>query len=239
MPPFLAVIIPAHNEESRLPTTLARVISFLRNQSYPSEVVVVENGSRDRTWSIAQEFQERYPEVRAVQEGSSGKGLAVMRGMRETEADFRFICDADLSMPIEEVGRFLPPRLNAFDIAIGSRELPGSARYGEPIHRHLIGRVFNLMVRILAVPGIQDTQAGFKCFRAEVADDLFQLDLLKGWAFDVEVLFAARSRGYRIVEVPIPWYYFPGSRVSIIRDSWVMFADLFRIRYNAFRGKYR
>lgn len=239
MPPTLAVIIPAHNEEGRLPTTLARVMSFLQRQTYDSEVIVVENGSSDGTWQIAQEFMARFPALRAVREEEAGKGLAIRRGMLETKAEFRFICDADLSMPIEEVGRFLPPGLEEFDIAIGSREVPGAARYGEPIHRHLIGRVFNWLVRLLAVPGIQDTQAGFKCFRAHAAEDLFRLDLLKGWTFDVEVLFAARQRGYRIVEVPIPWYYYPGSRVSIVRDSWVMFSDLFRIRYNAIRGKYR
>lgn len=239
MPPFLAVIIPAHNEEARLPTTLARVMSFLDNQDYDFEVLVVENGSRDNTWQIAQEFEQRYQEVHALHEESAGKGLAVRAGMLATQADYRFICDADLSMPIEEVGRFLPPLLNNYDIAIGSREAPGAARYGEPIHRHLVGRVFNWLVRVLAVPGIQDTQAGFKCFRGEAADDLFALDLLEGWTFDVEVLYAARARGYRIIEVPIPWYYYPGSRLSVLRDSWSMFSDLFRIRYNALRGKYR
>ena len=238
VPPLLSIIIPAHNEEHRLPGSLNKVLSFLQYQPYQAEVLVVENGSQDRTAEIALRFTERYPNLYLLREPKPGKGLAVRRGMLEAKGEYRFICDADLSMPIDEVNRFIPPQLHDFDIAIASREIPGSARYGEPLYRHWIGRGFNLLVRTLTVPQIQDTQCGFKCFRALVAEDLFNTQILDGWAFDVEVLFIALKRGYEITEIPIPWYYIPGSRVHFLRDSLAMFSDLFRIRGNWRRGLY-
>ncbi|TET84016.1 MAG: glycosyltransferase family 2 protein [Anaerolineales bacterium] len=238
VPPLLSIIIPAHNEEHRLPGSLNKVLSFLQYQPYQAEVLVVENGSQDRTAEIALRFTERYPNLYLLREPKPGKGLAVRRGMLEAKGEYRFICDADLSMPIDEVNRFIPPQLHDFDIAIASREIPGSARYGEPLYRHWIGRGFNLLVRTLTVPQIQDTQCGFKCFRALVAEDLFNTQILDGWTFDVEVLFIALKRGYEITEIPIPWYYIPGSRVHFLRDSLAMFSDLFRIRGNWRRGLY-
>jgi len=238
VPPLLSIIIPAHNEEHRLPGSLNKVLSFLQYQPYQAEVLVVENGSQDRTAEIALRFTERYPNLYLLREPKPGKGLAVRRGMLEAKGEYRFICDADLSMPIDEINRFIPPQLHDFDIAIASREIPGSARYGEPLYRHWIGRGFNLLVRTLTVPQIQDTQCGFKCFRALVAEDLFNTQILDGWTFDVEVLFIALKRGYEITEIPIPWYYIPGSRVNFLRDSLAMFSDLFRIRGNWRRGLY-
>lgn len=234
--PFLSLIIPAYNEEQRLPGTLEKVQAFLGEQSYDAEVLVVENGSSDRTAAVAERFT---PGVRLLRESRRGKGLAVRRGMLEATGEYRFICDADLSMPIEEVSQFLPPRLEGYDIAIASREIPGAVRYNEPAYRHWIGRVFNLLVRTLAVPGIQDTQCGFKCFTAGAAQSLFPLQRIDGWTFDVEVLFIALKFGYRVTEVPIHWHHFRGSRVRLFRDSWLMFTDLFRIRQNWRGGLYR
>jgi glycosyltransferase involved in cell wall biosynthesis len=236
--PFLSLIIPAHNEEHRLPQTLEKVWSFLQDQSYPSELLVVENGSQDRTAEVAQAFAAQAGSVRVLREQQRGKGLAVRAGMLAAAGEYRFICDADLSMPIDEVNRFLPPALTDFDIAIGSREVEGAVRYGEPTYRHWIGRGFNTLVRLLAVPGFQDTQCGFKCFSGASADRLFGLQRLDGWTFDVEVLYLALKLGFRIREIPIPWYYIPGSRVRLLRDSWLMFTDLFRIRSNWRRGLY-
>ncbi len=232
MPPLLSIIVPAYNEEHRLPDSLASIMAFLRQQPYDSEVLIVDNGSQDRTAEIVKEFSAKHSNLHLHQEGRAGKGLAVRRGMLEAAGDFRFICDADLSMPIEEVNKFIPPALEEFDIAIASREVPGAVRYNEPILRHWIGRVFNFFVRALAVPGFKDTQCGFKCFRSNVAEDLFRVQKLDGWTFDVEVLFIALRRGYRIVEVPIHWYHISASRVQVIRDSINMFIDLFRIRNN-------
>ena len=235
---FLSLIIPAHNEAQRLPNTLDRVLAFLRTQPYEAEVLVVENGSSDATYEIAQAYAARHGNLRVLQETERGKGLAVRRGMLAARGAYRFMADADLSMPIEELPRFLPPRLTDFDIAIASREAPGAVRYGEPAYRHLVGRIFNGMVRLLALPGLQDTQCGFKCFRGEVAEDVFRYQTLTGMSFDVEVLFIARRRGYRIVEVPIPWYFDPDSRVRLVQDSLRMAWDLLTIRWNAWRGRY-
>jgi glycosyltransferase involved in cell wall biosynthesis len=236
--PFLSIVIPAHNEESRLPSTLQAVFDFLGRESYSAEVIVVDNASHDRTAEIARAQAALHPNLRVESQPVIGKGAAVRAGILAAHGDFRFICDADLSMPIEEVRRFLPPALDGFDVAIGSRELPGSARHGEPAYRHWIGRAFNTLVRWMAIPGFQDTQCGFKCFRGEVAEDLFRKQRLDGWTFDVEVLFLALHRGYQVVEVPISWYYVPGSRVRVIADSFAMFFDLIRIRRNWNRGLY-
>ena len=238
MPPPLSIILPAHNEQDRLPDSLTRILAFLAAQSLEAEIVVVENGSTDRTAEVAETFARRHANLRVLREARRGKGLAVRRGILAATGDYRFICDVDLSMPIEEVTRFLPPALPDTPIAIASREAPGAVRYDEPTHRHWVGRGFNLLVRLLAVQGLHDTQCGFKCFRADAAEELFRLQVLNGWTFDVEVLFLARRRGYRVVEIPIPWYYVPGSRVRLLRDSVAMLTDLLRIRWYAARGRY-
>lgn len=236
--PLLSIIIPAHNEEHRLPQALEKIKNFLSRQAYTAEVVVVENGSQDQTLEIARQHAQSMPSLQVLHEDQRGKGLAVRTGMLAAKGNYRFICDVDLSMPIEEVNRFIPPALADFDIAIASREAPGAVRYDEPAYRHFTGRVFNFIVRVMALPGLQDTQCGFKCFRAEVAEKVFPLQTMAGWAFDVEVLFIARRKGYRIVDIPIPWYFNADSRVRLIRDSFRMFFDLLTIRLNAIRGKY-
>ncbi len=236
-PIFLSIIIPAHNEESCLPQTLEQVFSFLQTKSYTAEVLVVENGSSDSTYELATKLIEKYPTLHVLRNKKAGKGAAVQRGMLEAKGEYRIFCDADLSMPIEEVRRFIPPLLNE-DIVIASREVEGAVRYNEPHHRHLIGRIFNFLIRLLALPEIHDTQCGFKGFRAEVAEDLFQQQSIEGWAFDVETLYVAKMRGYKIVELPIPWYYNDESKVNVLRDSFRMFLDLFKIRRNARQGLY-
>lgn len=236
--PFLSIVIPAYNEERRLPKTLEQVMAFITSQNYPAEVLVVENGSTDHTLAVGQSFAERYPQIRLIHNPERGKGLAVKRGMLEAHGDFRFMCDADLSMPIQEVKRFLPPQLDEYDIAIASREAPGAVRYNEPYYRHFIGRGYNLLIRWLALPGLHDTQCGFKCFRGEVAEDLFIRQTFSGWSFDVEVLFIGRVRGYKIVELPIPWYYNAESKIKVLGDSFNMGRDLIKMRLNALRGVY-
>jgi dolichyl-phosphate beta-glucosyltransferase len=236
--PFLSIVIPAHNEEHRLPASLEQIHNFLSTQSYQAEIVVVENGSSDRTYEIARSYETSIPYLRVLHEEARGKGLAVRRGMLEATGEYRFISDADLSMPIEEVNRFLPPQLPYLDVAISTREGPGAVRYNEPEYRHLIGRAFNTFVRVMALPGLQDTQCGFKCFRSEVAEEVFSYQTLGGMSFDVEVLFIARLRGYQIIEVPIHWYHNCDSRVRLLHDSLRMGLDLLTIRRNAARGLY-
>ncbi len=236
--PFLSIVIPAYNEEVRLPESLRSITTWAEKQAYQVEVVIVDNNSGDRTGAIAQEFAEQFPFVRGLFEGEQGKGAAVRTGMLAAQGRYRFICDADLSMPIDEVERFLPPQLDGYDIAIASREIAGAVRYDEPPYRHLMGRVFNTIVRLFAVPGLQDTQCGFKMFRDEVAEQLFPLQTMNGWSFDVEVLYAARRFGYRIVEVPIHWTYKSNTRIHPLRDSIDMFVEVFKIRRNGLRGMY-
>jgi len=235
---FLSIIIPAYNEEERLPETLELVLSFCNAKDYSSEILVVENGSTDRTLQIAQEFAEKYSNLSVYHESDRGKGRAVQRGMLEARGGYRFMCDADLSMPIKELNHFLPPELEHFDIAIASREVPGAVRYEEPYYRHIGGRAINTIIRTFALPDLQDTQCGFKCFRGEVAEDLFGKLTMTGWSFDIELLYVARRRGYRIIEIPIPWYFKPESKVNLIRDALNMIQDIYIIRRNASRGLY-
>ena len=236
--PLLSIIIPAHNEENRLPGSLEQVFSFLERQPYDSEALVIENGSSDQTLEIAQRYAAGHKNLRVVHEPGRGKGLAVRRGMLEARGQYRFMCDADLSMPIQEVNKFLPPAISNFDVAIGSREVPGAVRYGEPLYRHLGGRMINFLIRLLILPKLQDTQCGFKCFRAEAAQSLFKRQRLDGWSFDIEVLHLAQHDGYRIVEVPIDWYYRSESKVSALPDALRMIRDIFLIRANMRRGLY-
>jgi dolichyl-phosphate beta-glucosyltransferase len=236
--PLLSIIIPAYNEEARLPESLTQVAAFVAAQNYGVEVVVVDNNSRDGTSEVANAFAESHPYVRVLFEPVQGKGAAVRKGVLDGRGEYLFVCDADFSMPVEEIRKFMPPALDGYDVAIASRELPGSRRIDEPYYRHLMGRVFNLIVRLLAVPKIQDTQCGFKVFRREAAQDVFRAQTLDGWAFDVEVLHIALRRGYRLVEVPVTWVYMPGTRVSPIRDSIRMFVEVWRVRRNGRRGLY-
>ena len=236
--PFLSIIVPAHNEESRLPQTLEQVVRFATSQPFVTEVLVVENASRDRTLEVGNEYASRHPSlVRVLHEDLPGKGRAVQKGMLAARGAYRFFADADFSMPATEIVRFIPPVID-IPIAIASREAPGAVRYNEPFYRHLTGRVFNTLIRMLVLPALNDTQCGFKMFRADVADDLFRRQTLMGWSFDVELLYIASRRGYPILEIAVPWYFNPESKINVMRDSWRMFLDLISIRRNGRAGLY-
>ena len=237
MNPFLSIIIPAHNEENRLPDTLTQVFNFLAQQSFTSEVIVVENGSTDNTLAAAQEYSAQHAHLRVIQ-SERGKGNAVRTGMLAASGEYRFMCDADLSMPVEEIVKFIPPALNDFDIAIASREAAGAVRYDEPRYRHLGGRAINFLVQLFILPGLNDTQCGFKCFSTKVAEDIFNLQTLPGWSFDIELLYIARRHGYTIREIPIHWVHHIETKVSALPDAIRMIQDIFRIRANARRGIY-
>jgi glycosyltransferase involved in cell wall biosynthesis len=222
----------------RLPRALRQVFAFLDQQSYSAEVIVVENGSSDHTFELAKEFAAQRSNLIVIREEQAGKGNALRRGVLEAHGEYRFICDADLSMPIEEVQKFLPPVLTGFDIIIGSREAPGAVRYNEPPYRHLGGRAINFLIRLLILPGLNDTQCGFKCFRAEAAEKLFRQQKLTGWSFDIELLYLARRKRMSIKEIPVQWYFDADSKVRAVRDALRMISDIFRIHINALRGRY-
>ncbi|MGC9521612.1 MAG: dolichyl-phosphate beta-glucosyltransferase [Anaerolineae bacterium] len=236
---LMTIIIPAYNEASRLPETLTRVTAFVRLRPEPLDVIVVNNNSRDETREIADRFAQEHNFLTVLDQPIQGKGAAVRKGILSATGAYAFICDADLAMPIEELPRFFPATVGQpYDIAIGSREAAGAQRYGEPAYRHMMGRVFNFIVRMLAVPGIQDTQCGFKAFRREAGQAIFRVQKIDGFAFDVEVLAIARRWEYQIVEIGIPWYYGPGGSVKPIRDSWRMLREVLRIRRNVRAGAY-
>jgi dolichyl-phosphate beta-glucosyltransferase len=236
--PLLTIIVPAYNEQDRLPDSLAKIAEFVATQPYEIELIVVDNNSSDRTPDIVRAFAADHPYTRLIHEKRQGKGSAVRAGIFAGRGGYLFICDSDLAMPIAEVTKFLPPQREGIDVAIASREGPGARRYNEPHYRHLMGRVFNLIVQIVALPGINDTQCGFKCFRRKVGHDIFDRQTMDGFGFDVEILVIARRRGYRIVEVPINWYYDPGTSVNLVRDPFRMVREVLQVRLNAWRGLY-
>lgn len=236
--PFLSIVVPAYNEASRIVSTLEQVRDCMAVQSYSWEVAVVDDGSIDDTAALVRKFAEGNPGFRLIEAPHGGKGWAVRRGMTAVRGEYRFLCDADLSMPIEQIARFLPPDLEGFDVAIGSREAEGSRRFEEPQARHRMGRFFNVLVRWLAVPGVDDTQCGFKCFTGAAAQQLFSQQKLNGFAFDVEVLFMARKRRMKVVEVPIDWHYRSESKVRPLLDSLLMARDVLLIRWWSLRGAY-
>ncbi|MFB3853351.1 MAG: dolichyl-phosphate beta-glucosyltransferase [Vicinamibacterales bacterium] len=236
--PHLSVVIPAFNEERRLPATLDSLRDWLSSQPWTWEIRVVDDGSEDSTASVVEERSAKDPRIVLQCERHAGKGATLKAGMLAATGAFRFMCDADLSMPVGEIPRFLPPRLTGFDVAIGSREGQGASRIGEPFIRHAVGRIFNTAIKRIVLGGIEDTQCGFKMFTAASARSIFPLVTVSGWAFDVEVLAIARRRGMRIVEVPVEWHYRSESRVSFFRDSPRMFRDLLRIRARMRRGCY-
>jgi dolichyl-phosphate beta-glucosyltransferase len=235
----LSVVVPAFNEERRLTSTLVTICGYLGSLAWPWEVRVVDDGSEDGTAALADAFAAAEPRVVVQREPHRGKGGAVKAGLLAARGDFRFICDADLSMPITELRRFLPPALDNVDVAIGSREGAMARRVGEPLYRHLMGRVFNRVVQWLALPGIDDSQCGFKMFTAAAVREIFPLVTVDGWAFDVEVLTIARVRGLRVHEIPIEWHYRRDSRLSMLRDGYGMLRELLRIRARALAGRYR
>jgi dolichyl-phosphate beta-glucosyltransferase len=237
---YLSIVIPAYNEENRIGATLRRILNYLNGQSYEGEVLVVVDGSQDRTIEVVREFAEKSANIRVLNNGfNRGKGFAVRRGMLESRGAFLLFSDADLSTPIEEVERLLMYLQNGYDVAIASRGLPvADIRVRQPWWRQLMGRIFNRFVQALVLPGIRDSQCGFKCFPRKVARRVFSRQRIDRFGFDVEVLWIARRLGYRIAEIPVTWINDPLSKVHPIRDSFWMLVDLIRIWYSSWGSSY-
>jgi dolichyl-phosphate beta-glucosyltransferase len=202
------------------------------------ELFVVNDGSSDSTAQIISEMSAADPRVRLIDAPHGGKGAAVRRGMDKTTGDWRFLCDADLSMPADNLGRFFGNGQPEYDVAIGSREASGAKRFNEPRSRHIKGRLFNYAVKVLALQGIEDTQCGFKLFSAEAATKLFPHQSLDGWAFDVELLVMAKNAGFSVGEIPIDWYYGEGSKMTLSKGVFAVL-DVARVGVNNLFGKYR
>lgn len=235
----LSVVVPVLNEGRTIEPFLDRVSRYLDSRGLAWEIVVVDDGSEDVTAALVETWMQRDPRVRLLRRSHRGKGSAIRDGMLAATGHWRFMADADLSVTPEDWSAFVDAAAGATvaDVIIGSREAPGSRRIGEPIRRHLIGRVFNWTVQALAVPGINDTQCGFKLLSAAAATRLVPLLTIEGFAFDVELLFLARRCGFTIQEVGVVWTCRTDSRVRLSRGA-AAFADIARIRWRAHRGRY-
>ncbi|MBW3624889.1 MAG: glycosyltransferase family 2 protein [Armatimonadetes bacterium] len=229
-PPSLSIVIPAYNEEARLPATLETVWSYLRTRPYPADILIVDDGSRDATPRIVSEFGRDKP-VRLLSSGHRGKGGAVRQGMLAAEGDFILMTDADLSTPIEDLEPLLRAATEGYDVVIGSRALKDSTLIvRQPFYREMMGRTGNLLIQTLLLPGIHDTQCGFKLFRRDAAREIFSRSVMSGMSFDIEVLYLARRLGYTIKEMPVRWSHRPGSKMRLVRDYGGTLRDLVKIR---------
>jgi len=234
----LSLIIPAYNEAKRIIPTLESVVEYLEAKAYQWEVIVVDDGSVDETSRLVDEWSADRVGVTVLPVTHKGKGWAVKQGMLTAEGDYAFMCDADMAMPIEWLDNFLTEMESGCDVVIGSRELPQSRRIGEPVQRHLRGRVFNWFVRLLAVSGFQDTQCGYKLFRRESALNLFRLQKIHGFGFDVEILYLAKRMSLSVREIPVDWYHRRSSKVRPGSDALLMLRDTLIVRLNDIRGVY-
>lgn len=237
----LSVIIPAYNEEGRLPQTLDSVYTYLHGRGTKFEIIVVDDGSHDHTVDVVESFAQGKEGVRVISYApNKGKGHAVRVGMLAAEGDLVIFNDADGSSPISEIDKLEASMAKGFDVAIGSRAKPDESRHVEALaYRKYIGNTFNMIVRSLIVPGIHDTQCGFKMFKHNVAQDVFSVAMMNGFAFDVELLYIARLRNYKIDEVPINWSNVEGSKVNVLVDSPKMFVEVLKVRFAAWMGQYR
>lgn len=233
------MVVPAYNEEVRLPRTLARLDEYYRAQPYSWDVTVVSDGSTDGTEQIVEEFSKAHSGFRLLaSQPNRGKGYVVRKGMLEATGDLVLFCDADLATPQEETEKLLDHVRQGAAVAIGSRPLAESKlEKRQPLYRELLGRAFNKAVQLLAIRGIDDTQCGFKLFTREAAQDVFRRCKLDGFSFDFEALMIARDLGYRIDEVPIRWSHQEGSKVVLLRDGPRMLRDLVKLRIKGRRSR--
>lgn len=239
-PPKLSIIIPSYNEELRLPATLERIAAYLQDATRPAEVIVVDDGSTDRTAAVAASFAPRFQSLRVVSNGSNrGKGFSVRHGMLEATSPFVIFTDADLSAPIEEADKLIVALESGYDVAIGSRAMDRSLiEVHESLFREFAGIIFNKIVRFILRLSFVDTQCGFKAFRRERCRILFEQQRIERFGFDPELLYLARHHGLRSIEIPVRWSHSPATKVNMLHDSVQMFLDVFQIRWNAIRGRY-
>lgn len=247
---FLSIVIPAYNEEKRIEKSLEKIYSYLKTQPYSYEIIVSDDGSTDSTREIINRHKEDWPELKLLENKHKGKAPAVISGVKSARGEFILFTDVDLSVSIDEVGKMLVwVEDQGYDLAIASREGPGAIRMNEPHLRHFMGRIFNFLVQLIVLPGINDTQCGFKLFTKKSALEIFNVTKLysdkdgeisgaKVSGFDVEILFIARKLGYKIKEVPVTWVYKDSSKVHNLKDSYYNFMDVLRVRLNDLRGLY-
>lgn len=225
---MISIIIPAYNEEERICVSLEKIINYINSENINAEIIVVDDGSKDKTFEVSSIF----PEVKVVkQDKNKGKGAAVRRGMLEAKGDFRIFSDADLSTPIYELKKLIEMYEKGYDVCIGSRAVDYSMiKEHQPWYREMMGKTFNKIVQLLVVKGIKDTQCGFKGFRKEAAEKIFSIAQIDGFAFDVELVFLAGRFNFKIIEIPVEWYNDERSKVNPLTDSTKMFLEILKIR---------
>ena len=240
MDPTYSIVIPAYNESARLGATLERVLGYVHAHGWDAEVIVVNDGSRDDTADIARAFAAREPMLRLVENpGNRGKGYSVRNGMLHARGRVALFSDADLSSPIEEAEKLFQALEDGADVAIGSRWLRAETQTRrQPLHRQIMGRVFNLLLRLTLGLQFADTQCGFKAFKRAAAQAIFPLQRIERWGFDPEILFLARKFGFKVQEVPVAWGHSGGARINPVIDGAKMFQEMLRIRWYSVSGKY-
>lgn len=236
---YLSIIIPAYNEEKKVADTLVKVKGYLSTKGYPWEIILVDDGSSDRTVEVAREVIKDDGLIIIKNPSNKGKGYSVKRGILTSKGEVMFFLDADLSTPIEELDKMLPWIDKGYDIVIGSRALSDSIiEVPQPWYRETMGKIFNILVRAFVLKGFRDTQYGFKCFKRGAALRVFNLQRLSGFAFDVETLLIARKFGFKIKEVPVRWINSPDSKVGIISGSVSMLIEVLKLRFYDIKGYY-
>jgi glycosyltransferase involved in cell wall biosynthesis len=240
MPPTYSIVIPAYNESARIRTSLERVIAFVNQRQWNAEILVINDGSRDNTSQIVEEYAVNHPMLLLIQNpGNRGKGYSVRNGMLHATGEMLLFSDADLSSPIEEADKLFAALNNGADVAIGSRWLRAELQtQRQSLHRQLFGRIFNLLLRIVLALPYHDTQCGFKAFTRRAADAIFPFQRIERWGFDPELLFLARKFGMKVEEVPVHWAHAEGTRINPLRDGARMFVEMLRIRWYSLTGKY-
>jgi dolichyl-phosphate beta-glucosyltransferase len=235
-----SIIIPAYNESARVGASLDKVLAFVAERGWDAEIVVVDDGSRDKTVEIIRGYAEKNPCLRLLQNpGNRGKGYSVRNGMLHARGELLLFSDADLSSPIEEADKLFGAIAGGADIAIGSRWLQRDLQtQPQPLYRQIFGRVFNLMLRVTLGLGFKDTQCGFKAFTRRAALAIFPLQNIERWGFDPELLYLGKKKGFKIAEVPVEWAHSEGTRINPLRDGSRMFAEMLKIRWNGLTGRY-
>lgn len=235
----LSIIVPSYNEQLRLPSSLDRIAAYIAGSGRKTEVLVVDDGSQDKTAEVAASYADRIPHLTVLQNGENrGKGYSVRHGMLEAKGEVVLFSDADLSAPIEEAEKLLAA-MTQYDVAIGSRAMDrGLIKVHESAFREFAGIVFNKIVRIVLRLPFVDTQCGFKAFRRERCRIIFEQQRIERFGFDPELLYLARHHGLKSVEIPVEWSHSPATKINMMRDSVQMFLDVFTIRWNALCGRY-